>query len=140
MSRNNIDPSDWEQRKSRSTIRLGLWTASWVATMAIATFGPIAIWSGNETLTTTAILINVAIGVGMILAYMRYLMSVDEMQRRVELDAMAIALGVTVVAGLAYSNLDVANVIATDAEISHLLMLTSISYLAAWLIGKRRLQ
>jgi hypothetical protein len=57
------------------------------------------------------------------------------MQRKVNTDAMAIALGVGVVGGLSYSMLDVANVISFDAEIGHLLILVSVTYFIGIVVG-----
>ena len=74
----------------------------------------------------------------MILMNRKYINDLDEMQRKVSLDAMAIALGVGVVGGLSYSMLDQANVIAFDAEIAHLVMLIGITYMIAIFIGNNR--
>ena len=62
----------------------------------------------------------------------------DELQQKVQLEAMALALGVAIVVGLAYSNLDIANVIQQDAEISHLVMLIGVTYMASLFFGMRR--
>jgi hypothetical protein len=54
------------------------------------------------------------------------------------MDAMGISLGVAVVLGLAYSNLDVTNIISYDAEISHLVILIGLSYIASTIVGNLR--
>jgi len=74
----------------------------------------------------------------MIWANIKHLLVLDELQKKIQLDAMGIALGVGIVGGLSYSVLDIANVIASDAEISFLIMLISISYIVALLVGKKR--
>ena len=51
---------------------------------------------------------------------------------------MALSLGVGLVVGLAYSNLDVTNIIAFDAEISHLVILMGLTYGAGIFIGLRK--
>ena len=56
-----------EERKKHLK-NLGLWTWSWVATLAIATFGPKLIWDEHIGLTTFAIITNLVNGVLMILA------------------------------------------------------------------------
>lgn len=74
----------------------------------------------------------------MILANKRYLNGLDEMQRKISLEAMAIALGVGVVGGLSYSMLDTANVVSYHAEISHLVILIGISYFIGIVVGNIR--
>jgi hypothetical protein len=79
-----------------------------------------------------------AIGAGMILANKRHLKGLDEMHQKIQLEAMALSLGVGLVVGLGYSNLDVTNLIATDAEISHLVILMALTYLGGVFAGMRK--
>ena len=138
MSKQTTQSSDWEANTVRNTIHLGFWTFAWVVTMAIATFGPRFLWNSNEVLTIAAILFNIAIGAGMILANKRHLHGLDEMHQKIQLEAMALSLGVGLILGLGYSNLDVTNVIAFDAEISHLVILMGLTYLAGVIAGTRK--
>jgi hypothetical protein len=75
---------------------------------------------------------------GVIVANKRHLLGLDELQQRIQLEAMALSLGVGLVAGLAYSNLDVANLIPGDAEISNLVILISLTYAAGIVAGQRK--
>ena len=122
----------------RNTKRLAYWTAAWVLTMAVAAFGPKLIWNFDTTISTVLIVINTLIGIGMIQANRRYLNGLDEMQRKISLEAMAIALGVGVVGGLSYGMLDIAKVVSFHAEIGHLVILISITYLIAIVVGNLR--
>ena len=132
------DSDDWAASSAKNTVRLGYWTAAWLLTMAVANFGPRFIWQPNELLTILAILINLAIGFGMIAANKRHLKGLDEMHQKIQLEAMALSLGVGLVVGLGYSNLDVTNVIASDAEISHLVILMGLTYGAGVFAGLRK--
>jgi hypothetical protein len=138
MNKIKTGSSEWAANNARNTARLGYWTAAWVVTMAIANFGPRFIWQLNDSLTIIAILINLAIGFGMIVANKHHLKGLDEMHQKIQLEAMALSLGVGLVVGLAYSNLDVTNIIPFDAEISHLVILMGLTYLAGVVIGLRR--
>jgi hypothetical protein len=51
---------------------------------------------------------------------------------------MAIALGVAIIGGLSYSMLDITNVISTDAEISNLVIIISLTYLISVIVGNLR--
>ncbi len=132
------DSSDWAASTVRNTIHLGYWTGAWVLTMAVANFGPIAVWDSNKLVTLIAILVNLVIGFGMIMANKRHLKGLDEMHQKIQLGAMALSLGVGLVAGLAYSNLDVSNLIAFDAEISHLVILVGLTYMTGVFAGLKR--
>jgi hypothetical protein len=85
-----------------------------------------------------AIVLNVAAGFGMILANIRHLKGLDELQQKIQLEAMGFALGVAVVLGLAYSALDITDVMPFDAEISNLVILIGLTYFAGVLVGQRR--
>ena len=76
----------------------------------------------------------------MIVANKNHLKGLDEMQQKIQLDAMAISLGVGIVCGISYSLLDQTNLISYDAEISHLIILMSLTYMAGTIIGRIRYQ
>lgn len=128
----------WKKEVTRSTKNLALWTFLWVASMALATFGPKFIWDEQFALTLIGVIINTIFGAGMIIANVKHLNSLDELQKKIQLSAMGMALGVGVVGGLSYSLLDTTNLIGTDAEISFLVILISITYAISLVIGQIR--
>ena len=130
----------WRKTTHKQLRYLAFWTLAWLLTMALASFGPKFIWEGSRIISFLAILLCTMVGAGMILANRTYIKSLDEMQRKITLDAMGLALGVGVVGGLSYSMLDVTNVIPYDAEISVLVVLVSITYLIAIVLGNLRYQ
>lgn len=121
-----------------ATRRLALWTLLWLMSLALATFGPLLLWEQNTSYSVLAIGINAVFGAGMIWANIRLLGVLDELQKKIQLEAMGIALGVGIVGGLSYAVMDVSNVIPGDAEIGFLMVLISVSYMVALLVGKRR--
>ena len=129
--------NNWTLQSKRNTRRLMIWTFSWTLSVALATFGPMFIW-GNSTITVLVILLNIGLGVGMILANKIYLKGLDEMQQRIQLEAMAISLGVGLVGGIAYTLLDITNLISQDAEISFLIILMGITYMLGIVVGQIR--
>ncbi len=117
---------------------LAVWTLMWLITLALATFGPKFLWEDNKLWSICAIVLNAAIGAFLIKAHVKHISALDELQKKVQLDAMGIALGVGIIGGMSYSVMDISNVIPGDAEISYLVMLISISYMIALTIGKKR--
>ena len=126
-----------EERK-KHLLNLGLWTWSWVATLAIATFGPKFIWDDHTVLTTFAILTNLVNGVLMILANRKLFNHYDELERKIHLESLALTLGLTVIVGLTYSLLDQTNIIPFDAEIGILVGFVGLTYMTTLLINRKR--
>ncbi len=123
---------------NQQTKKLALWTWSWVATLAVATFGPKFIWDDHRFLTVFAIVVNLTNGVLMIIANKRFFNSLDELQRKIHLESLAITLGLAVIAGLSFSLLDQTNLIPFDAEIGYLVGFIGITYMIALVINRKK--
>lgn len=138
MKKQKNDSIDWPGETRDTTIRLAKWTILWVLTVAITAFGPELFWGENILINSLAILLNVGVGFGMIMATINHLKKQDEMMQKVQLEAMGISLGVAIVGGIAFSMLDTTNVIPFDAEISYLVMMIAFTYLVSVFINLRR--
>ncbi len=132
-----MNTSTKKDNPNQYTLRLAYWTLGWVLSVALVTFGPENLWE-STSLTIIAIVLNVAIGAGMILMNRKFIKLLDELQRKIQLEAMGIALGVAVVIGLAYDMLADQDILGFKAEISHLVILISCTYLLAIFIGNRK--
>jgi len=130
----------WQCRQKKNTANLAKWTVAWLLTLALATFSPQFDWGESTTLTLLAILLNMAVGFGMIIANKKYLKNADEMQQKIMLESMAITLGMGLVLGLSYSLLDITNIIGVDAQISNLIMIMGITNIVSTVLIKRRYQ
>jgi peptidoglycan/LPS O-acetylase OafA/YrhL len=124
--------------QKQRTVKLALWTWSWVATLAIATFGPKFIWDDHQLLTVLSISVNLANGIMMIIANRSLFNIMDELQRKIHTEALAITLGLAVIVGLSFSLLDQTNLISFDAEIGYLVGFIGITYLVALFINRSR--
>ncbi|RHW75525.1 hypothetical protein [Colwellia sp. RSH04] len=124
----------------KNTKKLLFWTSTWVVSMAIAAFAPRFIWDFNTTLTIIGVLLNIAAGVGMLLANRQYLIDLDEMQRKIMLEAMGLTLGVGLVFGLSYELFEDIKLINSEPEISHVVIVMAITYLIANIKGQRKYQ
>ena len=118
--------------------RLAVWTFAWTASTALAAFGPKFLWNDSTGLTLLALLLNVGIGIGMILANRRPFEGLDELERKIHLEALALTMGLTLIVGIAYSLLDTTNIIPWDAEISFLVIFMGLCYLAAVILNQKR--
>jgi hypothetical protein len=138
MNKPNTPGQTWKTRTHQKTIHLAYWTAGWLLTTALATFGPIALWGDTQWLTLLAVLVNALIGLGMILTNVQFLKLQDEFMQKVQLQAMGITLGLSLVAGITFSLLDTTNLIRQDAEISVLILFMGLTYLTTLWITLRR--
>ena len=114
------------------------WTVAWAASLAIARFGP-ALWGDSQTgITWVAVVANVVIGVGWIAAFTRFLRALDDLQRKIVQDALAVALGAGWVLGFGYFVADAAGLIAAEVDFAALPAVMGIVYLMAFAVGKIR--
>jgi hypothetical protein len=126
---NKLDNFELTQR--RNTVNLAIWTFAWVASVALVTFGGMFLWDDNTLLTSLAIIVNIGLGIGMIIANRRFLLDSDELMKKLHLEAMSLTLGLVLIFGIAYSLMDQRNIIPFDAEIGHLVIFMSLSYMAS---------
>ena len=75
----------------------------------------------------------------MILANKRQLQGMDELQQRVQLNAMGITLGASLVFGLAYSLLQSSGLVHFNEDISHLVLFMGVTYLVCILVMNKQL-
>ena len=74
----------------------------------------------------------------MILATKRHIHGLDELQQKIFLDASALSLGVGLVFGIAYEQLEDIKLISFEPEISHLIILMTLTFLAGTIAGHRK--
>ncbi len=132
-----ITKTDFERTVKRNTRILGVATFAWVLSMAFAAFGPEYLWQ-SRWLSFFAILANALFGVGMIVANMKHISALDELQQRIQLTAMGISLGVAVVFGLSLSLLETTGALPIKAEIAHIVVLISFTYMGTLIVANKR--
>jgi hypothetical protein len=108
--------------------------------MAIATFGPEYLWNNKSILTVIGITLNLILGVKWVLITKNYIQSLDELQKKIQLESLALSLGLSVIFGLSFSLLDQKNLIPIDAEIGFLVGFMGITYLGAIFFNNRKYQ
>jgi hypothetical protein len=128
----------YRSRTRTNTRRVLWWNVAWVAATALMAFGPKFLWNRALGLTLLGVGINVATGVGMLLATKKYVMELDELQRKVYLNALAVTVGVTLIAGIPYSVLNLYHLVPFQADIAHLVMLMTMTFLVSFLYGTWR--
>jgi hypothetical protein len=126
-----------DQRAFRDVIPLAVWTVVWLASLALARFGP-NVWGDQPVLSWIAVGLNLAIGVGWIVIHARYLGRVDDLQRKILVDGMALALGVGLVGGFAFAAADSAGLLGFEANVAFVTALMGVVYAIGSVVGTLR--
>ena len=107
---------------------------------ALLAFGPKLLWDFNVAISLAVIAVNLVFGYCMIITNKKYLDGLDELQRQLHLNAMAISLGVSVVFGAIYGLLEPARLLDATPSPSNILIVMSLSYFISLVINFRKYQ
>jgi hypothetical protein len=118
--------------------RLFRWSGAWAGTCLLLAFGPKFLWNKALVFTLLAVGLNIYVGIRAIVAHKKYFEELDDLQRKVHLNSLAITVGVAMIAGIPYSVMDSYHMIPFHADISHLVVLMGLTYGASNLYGTRR--
>ena len=121
----------------KNTKKLVIWTVAWVGSLAFLTGAENTLWD-SLLITKIGLLINFAIGIGMIIANKNLFKTYDELQKKIQFEAMALTLGLAVVVGLTYEISFDFGVINSEPEFEYLLLFISFTYTASNIINSRR--
>ena len=125
-----------KEQKKQTKIMLA-WTFAWLGSLAFLTGGENTLCD-SLLITKIGLLINLAIGIGMIIANKNLFKTYDELQKKIQFEAMALTLGLVVVAGLTYEISFDFGVINSEPEFEYLVLFISFSYIVLNIINSRR--
>ena len=125
-----------KEQKKQTKILLG-WLFAWVVSTAILSAGVNNLWD-NVLITKIGLFINLAIGVGMIIANKNLFKHYDEFQKKIHFESMALTLGLTVVVGLVYEISFDFGVINSEPEFEYLVFFICFSYMTSIIVNSRR--
>jgi hypothetical protein len=121
----------------RNALQLAGWMLAWAMSWAAVSNGIKHEWLPAGGPTFIAALISTGMGLGMILAYRRFLRDGDELQRKIQLDALALSLGVALVGTGTYRLAERAGVVA-DTDVSNIILLIAVVYSITVVVGNWR--
>ena len=125
-----------KEQKKQTKVMLG-WTLAWVVSLAFLTGAENTLWN-DLIFTKIGLLINFTIGIGMIVANKNLFKTYDELQKKIQFEAMAITLGLAVVVGLTYEVSFDFGVIDKEPEFEYLMLFICFSYVASTIISAIR--
>jgi len=125
-----------KEQKKQNKVLLG-WTLAWVVSLAFLTGAENTLWN-DLIYTKIGLLINLVIGIVMIVAHKNLFKTYDELQKKIQFEAMAITLGLAVVVGLTYEVSFDFGVIDKEPEFEYLVIFICFSYVASTIISAIR--
>lgn len=130
--------ADWTGTEAdrRNQRMIVAWSLGWVLASLGADYGieNEVIASGAPTIAAIAAV--TILGAGVILTYRRFLREADELMRKIQLDALALTVGVGIVAAFTYSLMEGAEIVEA-AELMTLVMIMVVTYISGVIIGRR---
>ena len=127
----------YEAQSVKDNLTLVVWIFVWVGTMTLSDKAALHGWWSSQWVTLASIGLNLAMGVGTIAAFLRMLRRMDDLQKKIQLDALSMALGISVVGSAAYSLLVTWGYIV-DEDVSDIFVLMCVSYSAGAIYGTVR--
>ena len=118
----------------RVTHRALAWAVGFVAVTAAIVHE----WLPSAWITITAVAVSALLGFATLLAYRRFLREADELRRKIELEALALAFGVGVIGGLSYWLLEQSGLAPTDESLMVVVVGMMLTHPVAVLLGYRR--
>lgn len=125
------------ERDKRNQRRIIAWSLGWSALWVAVSVAYSNDWLENRPLATAAALLTVPFGIGTILAYRRFLREADELRRKIELEALALAFGVGLVGGFTYWLLGEVGV-AVEVDLLAVMITMIFTYTVSILVGHWR--
>ncbi|MDO3388106.1 hypothetical protein QWI17_19830 [Gilvimarinus sp. SDUM040013] len=122
-------------RLQQSTLAFVACTFVWAGSFVLIDKAHLIGWLGSEGVPALlAICLNTLLGLATVVVYIRHLRDMDELQQKIQLQAMGFALGLTLVGAFAYS-LFITTGFVTEPEVKDIILLLTGSYIFAVLFG-----
>lgn len=137
MITTSADNRTYDQRARRDSLAIVGWIFTWMLSLVISDKAALYGWWSAEWITWLSIAVNFALGVWVAVRFVRMLRGMDDLQRKIQLDALAFSFGVTLVATISYSLLVTWGYI-TDEEVSDMFVVMCVAYSLAVITGTLR--
>ena len=137
MDKQAVTASGYAARTARHGIKIVLWAIAWSGTLVLADKAELYGWFTADWMTILAVIINAGTGIGVIVSYMQLLKNQDELQRSIQLNALALSVGVGLVGSFTYTLLVTVGFVAAE-ELTNIILLMVGTYMVGVIIGQVR--
>ncbi|ACJ27024.1 Conserved hypothetical protein [Shewanella piezotolerans WP3] len=123
------------KRDLKNANRVNLFALLWALTLMLSTYlGETGVLD-NTLLLIIAFAVHSMIGIAMLLTYKNFLTQLDEMERKVQLDALALAVGVAIISFSSYSILANTGTVP-PLNSAYLIALIALTYMVGIIKGR----
>ncbi|MDT0583737.1 MULTISPECIES: hypothetical protein [Alteromonadaceae] len=134
----NTPGESMKSKTRRNTKQLALWTGLWLVSLALVAFGPKFLWDFHTVVTVCTVITNLVMGYKMIMANKQHLQDLDELQQRIQLEAMALSLGISMVFGAIFGLIEGIRLVTFSPNPSAILFVMGITYFVGVLFSTRK--
>ncbi|PCJ48657.1 MAG: hypothetical protein COA74_08080 [Gammaproteobacteria bacterium] len=125
-------------RDIKNAIIVNFWILAWAVTLgAVSYLSDYQWYTASWWASSAGLLVHLSVGIGMILAFKRFVKEADDLERKIQLDALAISVGLTVVTFSSYSILEMSAVVP-ELTAAYLIVVMSMGYALGLIIGRIR--
>ncbi|GAC28889.1 hypothetical protein GPAL_2028 [Glaciecola pallidula DSM 14239 = ACAM 615] len=132
---NKLSASTSEKTKGMKSSIFVASTFIWIGMMIFIDKGILYGWFASDMQINLLIAFDTILGIVVIFMFMSLLKSMDELQRKIQFDALAFSMGTTFVASITYSLLTTAQIVR-DSETSDLILIMTFCYMASVIYGQ----
>ena len=137
MIDSDANPNDYSAREKKSSIGVAYWSVAMALAIVLGCAAAVFLPTHKLLTGILALFIYLAISFGATTAHIRWLKTLDEMQRKIQLESMAMTLGALWIAFGSLLILNAAKIIYIDQlEVALLAVLAGLVWNAGILIGK----
>jgi hypothetical protein len=130
-------PGSSQQRDCRNQRLVLLWSFLWALSFLAVALGIKREWLSSGVVTLAAVTGSALLGIATVLAYRRFLEGTDELRRKIEVEALALAFGVGMVGGLSYWLLAISGAVS-ERGFAYVFCAMIVAHPVCVLIGRRR--
>jgi hypothetical protein len=130
MEKPVTDAENFQVRSGKAGLHVILWSLAWAGSLVLVDKAVLYDWYTSPYISMLGVIINAALGLGVVRVFVRNLGCMDELQRKIQLDSLAIAMGVGLVGSFSYSLLTTTGFI-TEPEITDITLLLCLTYMAS---------
>jgi len=122
-------------RDIKNANRVNLLALLWAGTLAVTAFSKEYTWHNTMLFISIIFTLHTAIGIFMVLSFRKFLKELDDLERKIQLDALALSVGITIISFSSSSILSMVGIIE-KLDQSSLIMLMAITYMIGIVAGR----
>ncbi|SFD49316.1 hypothetical protein [Pseudoalteromonas denitrificans] len=132
-----VFPIDIPSKDAKNATKILFWIIAFAITMVLPNVAIKLNWFDSNLLIMMSVIFHGITGIGVVLAYKRFLKELDELERKIQFDALVVALGTALVSTSVYAILKTTGLVGS-VNLSIIIMLISVTYAVSLIIGRVR--